>query len=92
MKPNPNLTTVLGSKFRFAIAIQMIPTKAAKMMTNKELAALFTPLGSRVIMPKNLSFKLLAANKLKDPPACSKMAQKITENNIILGTEIKILI
>ncbi|MNL41141.1 hypothetical protein D3C87_1635370 [compost metagenome] len=49
------------------------------MITNRELAALFTPLGSSLIAPNNLSSRLLAANRLRDPPLCSKNAQKMME-------------
>ena len=72
---------VLGSIFFLFIQIQTIPIKAAKAITNNELAELFTPLGSKC-KPATESFKLLAANKLNDPPLCSKKAQKKIENKI----------
>ena len=64
------------------MAIQIMPNMGANIITNKELAALFTPLGSSVTEPNILLSKLLAANKLNDPPLCSKNAQNKMEKII----------
>ena len=51
------------------------------MITKRELAELLTPFGFNFI-PAKLWSKLFSANKAKDPPLCSKKAQKTIEKNI----------
>ena len=72
---------VLGSIFFFAIHNQTKPINAAKPITNNEFAELFTPFGLNST-PAMVLFKLFAANKLKEPPLCSKNAQKKIEKII----------
>ena len=81
---------MFGSIFLEFIQIQKTPNKDAKIITNKEFAELFTPLGSSFI-PAIESFKLFAANKLKEPPLCSKNAQKKIENKIKINAAINFL-
>ena len=68
--PKPNFTTVLGSIFFLAIQIHKTPSNPANMITNNAPDELFTPFGSNST-PNKLLCKLLAANKLKEPPLCS---------------------
>lgn len=72
---------VLGSIFLLDSQSHTNPTKAAKAITKKEFAELFTPFGLNST-PATVLFKLFAANKLKEPPLCSKKAQKTIEKRI----------
>ena len=81
MNPNPNFTMVFGSALRLANHSHNKPSGVAKIITYKELDELFTPLGSNGI-PCIESLKLLAAKILKEPPLCSKNAQKKIEKII----------
>ena len=78
---------VLGSIFLLDNHNQTNPTKAAKAITKKEFAELFTPFGSNG-NPKTVLFKFSAAKSLSDPPLCSKNAQKTIENNIKLFNSV----
>ena len=83
-KPKPNFTMVLGSALRLANHNHNKPKGVAKMITYNEFEELFTPFGSRC-NPRIESLKLFAAKMLKEPPLCSKNAQKKIEkiiNNI----------
>ena len=84
------MTIVLGSILILPNQSQTIPTNAAKIITNNEFAELLTPLGSSGI-PSTVLFKLLAANRLKDPPLCSKNAQKKMEKMIKTKAAINFL-
>ncbi len=69
----------------------MRPTIGANIITNTELAELFTPLGSNLMEPNKVSSKLCAANMLKEPPLYSKNAQKIIENKMNTKAAISFL-
>ena len=72
---------VLGSDFLFASQIQRSPTSAENAMTKTEFAVLFKTLGS-IGMCNTVPCKLFSANRLKDPPLCSKNAQKTIEKKM----------
>lgn len=57
------------------------PIIGARIITKRALIELFIPFGSAFI-PNKFEFTLSFANKLKEPPACSKIAQNITANKI----------
>ena len=75
------MTTVFGSLFLLLNQIQSIPSNGAKIITNNELAELFTPFGSN-FNPSTVLSRLFAAKRLSHPPLCSKNAQKKIEKMI----------
>src|SRR6218665_1656610 len=80
-KPIPNFTDEFGSSLFFAILISNKPISGANRIMNREFAELFTVVGL-IFNPNNECCRLLFANNESEPPACSKIAQKTTENKI----------
>ena len=73
----------MGSNFRLASQIHKTPKRAANDITKREFEELLTPTGSSS-MPSNLLCKLLLANRLNEPPLCSKNDQKKIEKTFFL--------
>ena len=70
-----------------AIHTQSKPRSGLNKITKRELLVLFTTFGS-IVIPTREYVKFFSANKLSEPPLCSKNAQNTIENRIKIKAAI----